>query len=411
GAHTGVWRTRARMHKLRTAKQLVGPELGITALGFRAWFEARQGREAYAALDRIPRLAWADYLDWFRGFVGIGVRHGTRLLSVSPLEGGAVTGLRLTLEVNGQQRSETTRKLVLANGIAGNGAPIVPAWLQPLRSAGLAAHTADTIDFAALAGRRVAVIGAAASAFDAAATALEAGAAALHLFVRRDGIAARAVAKPRAYPGFYDNHHALPDALRWQHALRHRRAGSTPPADALQRVLLHKDSFHLHLNAAWSDARAEGGQVVTTVQGQTFAFDFVIAGTGYSSDPSQRAELAMIAPQIARWRDRYTPPPGDDDDALAASPYLGAGLEYQARTPGTAPWLGAIHVFNPAGFTSAGGPLGDVPSMRRDVPAAVRRISQDLFLEDLDLHATRAQAEVAPDFGPELYARAVWQPG
>ncbi|WP_454737769.1 SidA/IucD/PvdA family monooxygenase [Cupriavidus necator] len=406
-AQAGVWRTRARMHKLRTLKNLVGPELGVTALGFQAWYEARHGREAYAALDRIPRTEWAAYLDWFRHFLDIDVRYGTRLADVAPLDDAPVPGLSVQPVVDGQLRTETTRKLVLANGVAGNGAPVLPSFLRPVVAAGLAAHTADAIDFPALSGKTVAVIGAAASAFDAAAVALEAGAAAVHLFARRDHIAARAVIKPRAYAGFYDNFPALPDAHRWHHAVRYRRAGSTPPADALSRVLAH-DRFHLHLASPWETARIEGGRVLANVNGQEFAFDFVIAGTGYSTDPAQRPELARIAPLVARWRDRYARASDERDDALAASPYLGSGLEYLGKTPGSAPWLGAIHVFNPAGFASQGLPLGDVPSMRRDIPAAVRRISEDLFLADLDLHESRARADVAPDFGPELYAGAVW---
>lgn len=47
--------------------------------------------------------------------------------------------------------------------------------------------------------------------------------------------------------------------------------------------------------------------------------------------------------------------------------------------------------------------------MRRDIPAAVRRIGEDLFLADLDLHEARARADVEPDFSPELYAGAVWR--
>lgn len=404
----GVWLTRARMHKLRTAKNLVGPELGVTALGFQAWYEARHGSEAYEALDRIPRTDWADYLDWFRRFLDIEVRYGTRLTEIAPREGAAVPGLAVQLVVNGQARTETTRKLILANGVAGNGAPALPACLRPAVVAGLAAHTADAIDFAALAGKTVAVIGAAASAFDAAAVALEAGAAAVHLFARREHIAARAVAKPRGYAGFYDHFPCLPDAHRWHHAVRYRRAGSTPPPDAVRRVLAH-DNFHLHLASPWETARVADGRVVGDVNGRDFAFDFVIAGTGYSIDPAQRPELARIAPLVARWRDRYTPPADERDDALGASPYLGDGLQYGEKTPGTAPWLGAIHVYNPAGYATVGAPLGDVPSMRRDIPAAVRRISEDLFLADLDLHEARARVDVEPDFGPELYAGAVWR--
>ena len=55
GARAGVWLTSARMHKLRTPKNLPGPELGLPALGFQAWYEARYGVAAYDALDRIPR--------------------------------------------------------------------------------------------------------------------------------------------------------------------------------------------------------------------------------------------------------------------------------------------------------------------------------------------------------------------
>jgi hypothetical protein len=46
--------------------------------------------------------------------------------------------------------------------------------------------------------------------------------------------------------------------------------------------------------------------------------------------------------------------------------------------------------------------------MRRDIPRIVSRVSQDLFTADLALHQARALAEVSPDFGPDLYAHAVW---
>lgn len=408
GALAGVWRTRARMHKLRTPKNLVGPELGLPPLGFQAWFEARHGAEAYAAIDRIPRTAWADYLDWFRSFLGVEVRYGTRVTRIEPVTHGVLSHFKLHLEVDGQQRVETARKIILANGVAGNGAPFVPAALEAAVAAGLAAHTADAIDFAALRGRTVAVVGAAASAFDAAATALEAGAKAVHLFARREHIASTPVSKARAYPGIYDNYHALPDAVRWQQALRYRRAGSTPPADSVERVLKFAN-FHLHLAAPWQSASVDAEGIEAQVGDEVFRFDFAIAGTGYRVEPSARPELAEIAPHILRWRDQYQPPTDARDDELAASPYLGAGLHYLEKQPGSAPWLRNIHVQNPAGFASTGVPLGDVPSMRRDIPAAVAQISRDFALADLAAHQRRIEADVAPDYGPELYARAVWQ--
>ncbi|MDM0119059.1 SidA/IucD/PvdA family monooxygenase [Variovorax arabinosiphilus] len=409
-SQAGVWRTRARMHKLRTLKHLVGPEGPVSALGFQAWYESRHGQAAYAAIDRIARTDWAEYLDWFRGITGTAVRYGTRLVRFAPVTGGAVPHFRLHLDVDGVERVETARKLIFANGVAGSGAPFVPEPLSAALSQGLAAHTGHAIDFTALAGKTVAVVGGAASAFDAAAVALESGAAAVHLFVRRDKIPATPVARVRGYPGFYDNYLSLPDATRWHHAARYRRLGTTPPPDSVQRVLRFPN-FHLHLGAPWQGAQVQAGQVVASVHDQRFHFDFVIAGTGYTHELSQRPELAGIADLVLRWRDRFQPPADERDDELGAAPYLGAGLEYIEKIPGTAPWLRDIHTYNPGGFASTGLPLGDVPSIRGYVPAVVRRISEDLLLADLALHEARTRADVPADFGEELYAGAVWRPG
>ena len=397
----GVWLNAARMNVLRTPKTLPGPELGIPALGFQAWYEARHGREAYAAFERIPRAAWAEYLAWYREFLGIAVRYGTQLVRIEPAQGH----FRAHLDTARGRVVETARKVVLANGVGGNGGPYIPEPLRRLPSSRLA-HTADPIDFAALRGKHVAVIGGAASAFDAAGVALETGAASVHLFARRPNIAALPVGRTRGYPGAYDNYDRLPDAVRWQQAIRFRRAGSTPPADAIERVLRH-GNFHLHLAAPVAAACEQAGIVLLEAAGATHRCDFVIAGTGYFVDPSARPELAGFAEHILLWRDRFTPPPDEDDPYLGAHPYLGAGHEYLERVPGEAPYLRDIHVHNPAGFVSFGWPEGDVPSMKRGISAIVARISEDLFLADLGHHQQRLTAEVAPDFEPSLYASAV----
>ena len=151
------------------------------------------------------------------------------------------------------------------------------------------------------------------------------------------------------------------------------------------------------------------GRVAVRVKGEHFEFDHVIAGTGYRVDPGARPELVDIAPHILRWRDCFVPPAGERDDELGAAPYLGTGLEYREKTPGAAPWLRDIHLYNPGGFVSAGVPLGDLPSMRRDIPAVVARISRDLVLADLDQHEVRLRSDVPPDFDVSLYAAALWR--
>ena len=148
----GVWRNAARMNVLRTPKTLPGPELGIPALGFQAWYEARHGSAAYEAFARIPREAWAEYLAWYRGFLGIEVRYRTRLTRIEPPSGSNPGHFRLHLEGESGATVETARKVILANGVAGNGGPYIPPALSERLPRALYAHTADTIDFAALRG-------------------------------------------------------------------------------------------------------------------------------------------------------------------------------------------------------------------------------------------------------------------
>ncbi len=399
----GVWLTRARMNKLRTPKNLAGPELGLPGLSFQSWYEARHGERAYASFDRISRIDWANYLKWYRDFLRIDIRYTTKLLRIEPVNGH----FRLHLEVAGERKIETTRKIILANGVAGGGGAYIPPALSALPKTHLA-HTSELIDFTDLKGKSVAVIGAAASAFDAAAAALESSAADVHLFARRTAIASVPINRVRAYPGAYDNYPHLPDAIRWRQALRFREVGSTPPPDAIERAV-RCSNFHLHLGDAWEGADVRGNSVVTKVHGETFSFDFVIAGTGYFIDPAARPELVEFADQIRLWRDQYTPAENDRDASLETHPYLGFAHEFLEKVPGQAPYLKDIHVYNPAGFVSFGLPIGDVPSIRRDVPAVVARISRDLFVADLVHHERRITGSIDPEFSEQLYASAIWQ--
>jgi FAD-dependent urate hydroxylase len=402
-ANAGVWLTRARMNKLRTPKAVPGPELGLPGLSFQAWFESNRGADAYAALDRIPRVDWAAYLSWLRETLGIPVRYRTRLRHIEPL----ADHFRLHLEVDGEAIIETARKVILANGVGGGGGANIPEVLTRHLPSTLYAHTSQDIDFDALRGKSVAVVGAAASAFDAAGVALESGARDVHLFARRASIASLPVIRLRTYPGAYDNYHGLPDEFRWQQAVRFRDAGSTPPVDAIERAVAFPN-FHIHLSSTWRSAVNENNRIVADTGNGVLRFDFAIAGTGYFVDPEGRPELGGFAQEIARWRDRFTPRAGEEDDTIGAYPYLGAAQEYLERTPGRAPYLKDIHVFNPTGFVSHGLPIGDILSFKRDIPAIVARISRDLFFADLDAHDQRISGPIAPDFGPDLYAASVW---
>jgi FAD-dependent urate hydroxylase len=413
----GIWRSIARMHQLRTPKTLgPGPEGGNPALGFRAWYETVNGPEAFDKLDRIPRLAWADYLAWFQQATNTNVRSRTRLIEIEPQ--GDV--LRLHLEANGARRVETTRKLVLANGYAGAGGPNVPEFVRALPQA-VWTHTAGRIPVETLKGKVVGIIGAGSSAFDAAAVALEAGASEVHLFSRRAyidyqgqvprpaGTPAPPPASPadRGHANFSELTYELPDVVRWRNFLLGDRRVASVPLDSLERVVAFS-GFRIHLNTSLADVAMSGnGQVSAQAGRTTMRFDHLIAGTGYRIDLAAQPELARIHEHIALWRDRFQPAPGDESTAGGYHPYLGSGFEFLPRAQAGAAYLRNVHCFNLAAALSFGIPVGDVPSMA-DHPRLVSAIARDLYVEGVDIAANQRfinLPQVAPD--PSPYERAV----
>jgi len=382
----GIWRNIARMHQLRTAKTIPGPELGNPDLGFRAWYETLHGAAAFDALERIPRLAWADYLSWYEQVTEAAVRYRTRLLAVEP----AGDMLRLQLETDGTQRTEITRKLVLANGFKGAGGVSIPAVLRGL-PAGLWSHTDAPFDFAKLSGKSVAIIGAGASAFDAAATALEKGATEVQLYSRRSYIDYPQPGSTAPPGPVGDRGHAfvlelageLPDEVRWRDWRVRENSAASVPLDSMARAVSLK-GFHLHLDSDWTEVAPGNGGVNARISGRKHRFDHVIAGTGYRVDLSAQPELAAIQPDIALWKDRYRPPVGEEDAAVGLYPYLGPGFQFLPQADARADHLRNVHCFNLAASASFGTLVGDVPSVPQQ-SRLVAAIMRDFFLEGVDV--------------------------
>jgi cation diffusion facilitator CzcD-associated flavoprotein CzcO len=176
----GPWLSYARMHTLRSPKHFTGPDLDIPSLTYQSWHEARFGTEHWQNLALIPRRLWAEYLLWFRHVVGVSVRNGCELLEIAFARDGLLAAI---VQRAGVVETLYARKIVLTTGQEATRNWTIP---EPLRRLPISvvACASDPIDFAALAGRKVAVIGAGATAFDNAATALEAGAAEVHLLCR-----------------------------------------------------------------------------------------------------------------------------------------------------------------------------------------------------------------------------------
>ncbi len=374
----GPWLTYARMHTLRSPRDYTGPDLDLPSLGYQAWHEARYGEADWRTLHRIRRPDWASYLGWVRETVGIPVHNDTEVVDIAPAPGGLL-GVAMH---DGIVRF--ARKVVLATGQDGAGCWWMPEFVAALPKR-FRAHAADPIDFAALRGRRVAVLGAGASAFDNAAMALEAGAAEVVLFCRRPEPQVVQPYRWLTFAGFLRHLSELDDTWRWRFMRQILGLREGFPQETYDRCAAHA-GFRLRAGAPWTGARQAGDAVeVETPQGRHIA-DFLISGTGVEMDFSLRPELARFAHNIARWSDRYVPPPEEQDDRLAKFPYLAPDYSLLPRQPGVTDWMTDIHMFNIASTMSFGPSGSSINAMTTAVPKLVAGLTRGLFKGDLERH-------------------------
>jgi cation diffusion facilitator CzcD-associated flavoprotein CzcO len=385
----GPWVTTARMRTLRTAKEVAGPALGIPSLTFRAWFEAQHGHAAWAAMERIPRAMWMDHMVWYRRVLDLPVRNGVEVTLIRP-DGAAP--LRVETVAHGTFRA---RRVILATGIDGLGGPAVPEVIAKLPRR-YWAHSSDPIDMAALAGRRVAVVGAGASAMDNAACALEAGAASVDLLIRRaemprvdkfTGVGSKGMAH-----GFM----ALPPEDKWRFFRIANAAQLPAPRQSVLRVSQHPNA-RFHFASPILDASEDAGALRVTTPRGVHRLDFLILATGFAIAPQTRPELAAIAPHIRRWSDSYAPPPGEEDPGLAASPDLGAGFEFLQRTPGACPGLERIACFTFPAVLSHGKLTSGIPSVSEGARRLAEAMARSLFVEDRAKIAAAFDAYATPE--------------
>jgi cation diffusion facilitator CzcD-associated flavoprotein CzcO len=343
---------------------------------------------------------WMEYLRWYRKVLNLPVENGVKVERLVPEDGL----IRLDLTRGGKSGAEYARKVVFATGREGLGGPsILPAFanLPPSHLA----HTMDNIDFAALKGKRVAVIGAGASAFDNAVTALDAGAASIAMFVRRDDLPRYNRFKQIVYGGFMNGFAVSDDTWRWHCLYQVMNDRVAAPRESVMKVTT-RPNYTLHLGSPVTSARMVGDEVELTTPKGAHRVDFVILGTGFAVDPHLRPELAGFADEIALWRDRFQPPANEPLAELGGFPYLGPGFEFTEKHPGRSPFLANIHCFNYAATMSQGPVAGDIPGVETGALRLAQAIARSFYLEDRALHSrdldAYAEKELLGDEWPDL---------
>jgi cation diffusion facilitator CzcD-associated flavoprotein CzcO len=383
----GPWLTYARMATLRSPKHFTGPDLDMPSLTYQSWHEAMFGKAHWQALDRIPRGHWVDYLIWFRRVTGLPVRNSCEVLDIAPAAGGL---LAATVQTSGGVETLYARKIVLATGQEGMGNWMIPEPLAHLPPS-LCVNASADIDFAALRGKQVVVIGAGASAFDNAATALEAGAADVHLLCRRAEVQLVQPYHWLTFRGFLRHFSELDDSWRWRFMRKVLEMREGFPQPTWDRCARHAN-FHLHEGSPIEAAQEIGSQVELQTPSGNINADFVICGTGVDMDFAGRRELRNCAGNIASWADRYQPPQDERSARLGRFPYLADDYALTERVTGETPWISDIHLFAIASTMSFGASGSSINAMTTAVPKLVHGLTRGLFRADIERHWASLQA-------------------
>ncbi len=391
----GPWVTYGYMKTLRSEKEEIGPALEIPGLTFQAWYTAQFGESKWKELDKIPNQLWMNYLSWYRQFLQIPVENDSCLQTLKH-DGESFL---LQFSQQGSQRLVRAKKVVLATGRAGFGGPFIPSFASHLTTP-LISHIKEPIDFNALRGKKVGVVGSGSSAFDAAATALEHGAE-VELLMRSAKIPCT-----NPFPYFHSQCFGLAYFTMeesWKLKIMQKLLSTTtaPPIASIQRVEKNKRFVLVPATSISHIEERDKRLVVQTNKGQLF-YDFLILATGYQIKVEQQPELKQFFSHIKLWQDEY-PLLKSSSFALGQYPYLGRSFEFLEKREKTAPYLKNLHCFNPASTLSHGIICRDITH----ISLGARRLAEGIAAHFLSWQAEEFLKDfegVEPDFDPDQFS-------
>ncbi|MFT4041709.1 MAG: NAD(P)-binding domain-containing protein [Gordonia sp. (in: high G+C Gram-positive bacteria)] len=371
----GPWPTYARMRTLRTSKHSRWPAWDVPAATPRLWFCAVYGEMAWDDIEFFPTDDWFAFLEWYRRIIDIDVRFGKSVCSMTAATGGRGVELTTT-DAAGVTETIVARRVILATGIEGAGGPRVPDMIAQLPS-DLWNHTHDDIDFAALRGKRIGVLGAGTSAFDNAALALESGARTVTVHMRRDRMPMVSPYRWMEFPPIIEQYAALSDDQKWEFNQHLTFVDQPATQQAIWRAYAHP-GFSVRYESPWEAVGLDGDQIVVTTKSGTHIYDFVIAATGVAVDLARRREFAAFVDDIMLWADRDAPVRDPRYAELLEYPYLGNGYALKSKSGANDDLCGRVYMFNHGARMSAGvlchqvsGLVGGLPRLVDDVVADI----------------------------------------
>jgi cation diffusion facilitator CzcD-associated flavoprotein CzcO len=284
------------------------------------------------------------------------------------------------------------RKIVLATGRGGLGGVKYPGFVGNLPKTSYA-HTCEAIDFHALQGKDVCVLGAGASACDAAAVALEGGARSVNMLSRREQMPRINKFATTVYPGFSSGFVDLPDEAKVKFMEHASEAGAPPPFESLVRLKGHRN-FQMLTGVNIKAVNFQENMVWIESEDKIQHYDFLILATGFDIDVSKQPALAKVLPEILLWKEQMR----DISEKLGKFPYLGKHFQFLEKQKGRAPYLQNIYCYNYASTLSHGQVSGDIPDIGTGAVRLAKGIAADFFIQDWKGYYHKFEHSAAPEF-------------
>ncbi len=376
----GPWRSHARNATLRTPKQVTGGlEWGIANLHFSRWCSARYGEAYWQRIRYIPRLFWADYLDWYGKILDLPIQNDTNIQNITWNKEEQCFWLEAIHQ--GELERYKARFLVFATGMECAGGKNVPRLVSENLPEHCYHHTMDSIDFSAFAGKRIVVVGGGASAFDNALLMLKAGAQSVDIVVRRKSLTDLNRIRWSEWNGYHRHYIDLPDEKKWAYSLAEFRLGQLPPSHTYYQAI-SQSRLTLYTDAAIKALSYQDREIVGTYGDSTLHHDAMVCGTGFVTSLDRQLELRSLAPHISRWQAHFTPAPGEEHAEMSQYPYLGKSLEF-TPTSSEHDYLRRCY------YLSSGGALlsgfrAHLSGLQFALPRVAYDIGRRLFIEHQD---------------------------
>ena len=113
--------------------------------------------------------------------------------------------------------------------------------------------------------------------------------------------------------------------------------------------------------------------------------------------------------QIARWSDRYRPPPGEKNERLGGYPYLSDHFQFTEKVPGAAPYLKNIFCYTYAATASLASTAG-ISQLKFGADRISFGITRELFVDDAEAYFADLCAYCAPELDTSVHDAGRPQP-